>query len=229
MTEAAAHPDKAWTGSKDIAVARNAHVTNTPAEMLAALQGPYDYLEGDVRMDSRGVVMAHDLGQTSGMTLTQWLQVGQRSGRGLKLDVKEARAIAPILQQVRGIDDARLLLNVTIEDANASSIVSAAQLASLRRAHPQAWINLSVTHFPYDQQVLDRMATVADTVGGPIMFPLRAEFVTPEIVQRLRPHGRVAIWNDPHTFDPTDIAAATARFRGWGVDGMIDLRRPDGH
>ena len=61
-------------------------------------------------------------------------------------------------------------------------------------------------------------------MGGPVTFPLRAEFVTPEVVETLKPHGTVSIWNDPKTFLPEDKALAAKRFREMGVDGMIDLR-----
>ena len=58
-------------------------------------------------------------------------------------------------------------------------------------------------------------------------FPLRAEFVTPQVVARLKPHGSVSIWNDPRSYVPDDEELETRRFREMGVDGMIDLRGKD--
>ncbi len=75
------------------------------------------------------------------------------------------------------------------------------------------------------------MIAIADRVGGPVLFPLRAEFVTPEIVERLSPHGDVSIWNSPrtHRLQPSEVEAETQRFRDMGVTGVIDLRDVDGH
>ncbi|EKD83941.1 MAG: hypothetical protein ACD_39C00346G0001 [uncultured bacterium] len=69
----------------------------------------------------------------------------------------------------------------------------------------------------------DRLIEYAKAAGKPVMYAMRAEWVTPELVKKLEPYGKVSIWNSTSTFDPTDVAKEVERFRSWGVTGMIDL------
>lgn len=222
-------PELAWPPGYDIGLARNAHNTNTPDEMAEALAGNYDYLEGDVRIDRHGtVIMAHDKGDARGMSLEEWLAIGGAAGRGLKLDFKEANAIMPALAAVHrhGIPDERLNINITVygsRDAN----VTVAMLRTIRRMFPRAIINLSVSVNGYTREVLTHMARMARVVGQPAMFPLRLDLVSPTVIAALRPYGKVAIWNSPEIYSPTDIDAERARLRAMSVNGTIDLRTAD--
>src|SRR5262249_14241314 len=103
-------------------------------------------------------------------------------------------------------------------------------MQKIRRAFPKSIITLApVTgKLPYYTPAqIDELIRSARAIGGPIGFPLRAEFATPEVVARLKPYGFVAIWNEPKTFNPKSIPEAEAQFRAMGVDGYIDLRRVD--
>lgn len=223
-----ADSDVRWDRDGDIAAARNAHRTNSIPELRAALAGPSTWLEGDVRARSGRAVMAHDARRRDAeLSLRDWIAIGAASGRGLKLDVKDASVIDDALRMLRAADVPahRVLFNVAASGADRSrSRASIDQLRRIRAAYPSAIINLDPGAPPYDAACIARVVQVAKAVGGRIMFPLDAKAVTPAAVRELRRVGRVAVWNDPRTFDPGDIAATTRRLRSMGVNGMVDLR-----
>jgi hypothetical protein len=218
---AVARPDLSWPVDADISVARNAHYTNTRAELAGALGSEFDWLEGDVRLDRTGrPVMQHDRDGSSDLDLATWLRVAGTSGRGAKLDIKERAALPATIDLVQrsGIDQRRLIVNV--------GIWPAAELSSIRQAFPDAIINLG----PGSNAALTRADLIgaqvaARIVGGRVMFPIRQDFVTPCVVDTLKPFGRVAVWNSPKLTNPGPQDAP--RLREMGVDGMIDLREPD--
>lgn len=224
------NPEGRWKVGTDISHARNAHFTNTVVELRAALEGPYDWFECDVRRRGGHAFTAHSPLALTGMQVREWLDVVARSGRGMKFDIKEAGALAETLRLIQesGIDDRLVIMNVTPRSRWRRQRMSAEQLMTIRRAVPRAIVNVDPGPPPYTDAVIDRAIEDAAYVGGPVMFPLDARFVTASIVARFRRAGRVAIWNDPKQFDPGDVAAATRRLRAIGVDGMIDLRRPGG-
>lgn len=221
-------PELAWRPSRDIADARNAHSTNTYHEMSEALADDYDYLEGDVRVLPDGrPVMWHDHADPLGMSLEEWLEVGQTSGRGLKLDVKEASALEPVLQLLlrRGVDPSRLIINVTIGGMDHEANIGDADLRRIRSLFPTAIVNLSFSTNQYGPDLVRIGQHAALLVGKPVMFPLRADIVNQGVISALKPFGRIAIWNSPDIWSPGNVAAEIARLRSWGVDGTIDLRR----
>lgn len=225
-TLAATSSTRLWT----LAGARNAHATNTPAQMEQALRGGYDVLEGDLRVDHRGrLVMAHDATQIDGMLYSEWLDLVARSGRGVKLDVKDPAAVVPMLRQLArsGVPQTRMILNVPLGGPGATS-VSVGQLRLMREQFPGATINLSNQRYPYDNTALAQLRAVADYVGGRVMFPLRSDKVTSSITRQLQPHGTIAAWNQPWLGDIGTVAAERTRLRLLGVNGTIDLRtRPE--
>ncbi|HNV72710.1 MAG TPA: DUF2181 domain-containing protein, partial [Candidatus Ozemobacteraceae bacterium] len=243
---ARARPSLAWPVNGDIADARNAHRTNTFAEMRDALKGEYDWLECDVRLEGplrdhvgvplgdRRPITAHDSFQTNGLLFEDWVKIAKESGRGIKVDFKDSKALDQVLTLLKnaGVPDHRLILNIGIPDpkpgeTDLTKPVSDERLQKIRAAFPQALINLSpgggTVDGQYSEAQIAQMIRYAKAAGQPVMFPLRAEWVTREVVQKLEPHGKVAIWNSPNTFNPADPAAEIARFRSWGVTGMIDL------
>lgn len=219
---ALARPELAWRPGRDIAQARNAHATNTRAQLARALRSEHDWLEGDVRLGRHHRAhMQHLRGERVDLSLDEWLSVAGASGRGVKLDVKEREALPAVLDAVRraGIEEHRLILNVGPWPAQ--------ELLAVRRAFPRAIINLS--------PVSDRRLTAGDIVqlqlaarivGGPVMFPIRHDLVTSGVVDALRPLGRVAVWNSPMLTNPD--RHSERRLRELGVDGMVDLREPSG-
>lgn len=194
----------------------------------------------------REPLMAHTPKEINGLTLGEWLDVGKASGKGIKIDIKQSAAIDKIIEEVqaRDIPQERLIFNADVAfgpgmkkdlkfralDLFTDFTTSRKEMMQIRKAFPRASLALGHytgkqpkgTHYSEDQ--LAEVIDFAREMGGPITFPLRAEFVTPEVVQTLKPHGTVSIWNDPKTFLPEDKKIAARRFREMGVDGMIDLR-----
>lgn len=251
---AAKHPERSVRSGDDIADARNAHRTNTFEELKEALEGDFNWFECDVRREGpmrslfhvggdRRPITAHDQYQTNGMLFEDWIAVAKASGRGLKMDFKESEAIDDVLAILKKnrIPDERLILNIGISDPGEASLKSGAiplrdrpvedsRIQNIRRDFPKAIINLSpgtsstTAEGKYPSWQIEQMIRYAKASGQPVMFPLRADMVTREIVQALKPFGKVAIWNDPGSYSPKDVAAEIQIFRSWGVDGMIDIR-----
>lgn len=211
--------------------ARNAHATNTPGQMEHALRGSYDVLEGDLRVDSAGrLVMAHDPTQLNGMPFDDWLAIAGRSGRGIKVDVKEPEAIAEAVRKLRasGVPQARIILNIPIGTGGANS-ATVGEMALIKRGLPRSTVNLSNQRYPYDGSQLQQLRAASDYFDGRVMFPIRADQVTPELARSLSPYGRVAVWNEPWFGDVDSVTRERRRLRDVGATGTIDLRtRPDG-
>jgi hypothetical protein len=241
-------PNQTWSGDRPLADAKNAHRTNTPAEFQAALKGDYNYFESDIRLEGglrglpglpglghREAICAHDPNATNGLSLSEWLALGKTSGRGLKLDIKQAAAVPEIIREVKaaGVDESKLLLNGDVgeHDGTAAKLLNAVQdnnftvddYKKLRAAFPKATIAMAPHN--YDAKALDQAASWAKAVGGKITFPVELSSCTPELIKKLKPYGQISIWNDPKSDPPADIAAETQRLRDMGVDGMIDLRQ----
>jgi len=252
-----AHAHLSWPVGAPLRDAHNAHRVNTPLEMEQALRREYNFLEGDIRLEGglRGIpglgrfrepIMAHDLPRTDGMTLREWLRIGEASGRGLKLDVKQAATVSGIIREVgrHNIPQERIIFNadvvrgpggsrflIHLENLLQDRSCSLDDVKALRAAFPRATIALGTTSGKqpagtcYTDDQLLQLIEFATQIGGPVIFPLRAELVTPAVVRMLKPHGGVAIWNNPKTYKPRDIDADIQRFRQMGVDSMIDLRQ----
>ena len=215
---ARAYPEQRWNASAGWAAARNAHVTNTIDQLRDSLRGPYNYLEGDIRTVDGVPVMRHGTHDNVDMQLAEWLEIGRESGRGLKMDIKEQGAIIPsvLLAKRAGIDASHLLVNIS---AKTDPII----LMAVRQIYPTATVNISPDG-ALDQAGLDQLMKAATVVKGAVMFPLRVDLITQNIVDQLKPHGAIAIWNDPSVPGVSDIPALTKQLRAMGVDGMIDLR-----
>ena len=208
-------------GRRSASRQKNAHLTNTAEEMQDALQGDYQWVEGDVRRSPP--VMAHDWHHNDGLTLDQWLEIGDASGRNLKLDIKEHQSVDGIIEAVQasGIDPSRLMFNAdTLRGPGGRSPnVTQEDLQKLREAFPEARIGAQ-----YTEAQLEEMIAQAEVVGGPIVFPLREDLVRPDTVSQLQAYGDVTIWNDPKRVALTDVEARTNELLAWGVRGFIDLR-----
>lgn len=213
-------PDLAWHYGTDISVARNAHATNSREELAVALAGEYDWLEADVRVGPNGVpVLQHRVKDEVGLPLAQWLDYTVPTGRGLKLDVKEPAALPAVIEAVRraGVSQHRLIMNVYPGPTE--------QLLAVRRAFPRAIINVSpVSDTDLTAQDIVELQVTAQLLGGAIMFPIRHDLLTRDVVRALRPFGRIAVWNTPELTDPAPWTPLDLRLMG--VDGMIDLRDP---
>lgn len=245
-------PRQRWHAGQPLTEVRNAHTTNQPDEMEAALGGDYNCLEADVRLAGdvrplpgyrhRPVIAAHWDWDVGGLLLTEWLKVGKASGRMLKLDFKSGAAIPPALDALKaaGIPGEQLILNGGVELRPWSSALGIAMsvhnmafasktsldmLKLMRKTYPTAIVAISPSHKPTTDRHYARIRDYAQAVGGPVMFPLAASMVDEEVVRRLKPYGSIAVYNSEGSFKMTDPETDTARFRAMGVDGVIDLSR----
>lgn len=243
-----------WIPGTPLSQTRNAHYTNTVAEMERALTGNYNWLEGDLGREwgmrklpvlgrFQEPIMAHDPYDVNGLTLDEWLAVGVASGKGLKLDFKSSSGLSEILDKVEAcnVPDESLMFNSDVIAGPGSPRIKGPlvrlfqdrgfnleQLTEIRSRFPNAVLSLGCLTGKqpegtrYTEKELSKLKDLAVKVGGPINFPLRAEFVDESVVDALKPYGTVSIWNDPSTFKPRPDEAL--RFRAMGVDGVIDLR-----
>lgn len=234
---------KGWPLDGDIANVVNAHYTNTYSELKKALEGDCNWFECDVRPEgplrqyvpfTNGEprpVTAHDSFQTNGMLFEDWVRIVAKSGRGIKVDLKDNSSLEAVLAILKkyNIDERRLILNINISQPGSGPKAEAdARIKKIRAAFPGCRIKLSpggncCEDGKYTMAAADRLIKYAKAAGQPIMYAMRAECVTPAIVKKLEPHGKVSIWNSTSTFDPTNVAKEVERFRSWGVTGMIDL------
>lgn len=231
LDEAAANADNS-NADLPMNEQNNAHHTNTAEEMQEALEGDYQWLEGDIRRDPP--IMAHDYQSNDGMSLEEWLAIGKESGRGMKLDIKEGESVDSVIAAVQasGIPEDKLIFNADVMagPGGEGRNVAPEDLFKIRAAFPNAIIAIGTVTgetdagTTYTEAQVSDMIALAEAVGGPVMFPLRAELVTPQIVERLEAHGTVAIWSSPSTYPVDDVAAEEERFREMGVTGIIDLR-----
>lgn len=254
LAEAAADQADRWVPGTPLSETRNAHYTNTPAELEQGLRSDANWLEGDIGREwglrklpligrFQQPIMAHDPYDVNGLSLDEWLAIGVASGKGLKLDFKSSSGLAEILDKVEscGLPDESLMFNSDVIAGPGSPRIKGplvrffqdrgfdlAQLQEIRARFPDAVLSLGCLTGKqppgtrYGPRELEKLKDFAIQVGGPINFPLRAEFVDASVVDALKPYGTVSIWNDPDSFKPTP--EDVLRFRAMGVDGVIDLR-----
>ncbi|MCW2922119.1 MAG: hypothetical protein JWL76_1993 [Thermoleophilia bacterium] len=204
---------------------RNAHYANTRSQLAFALSGPYNTVEGDLRMRDGIPVMQHDDISSRDLTFEQWAILVHRAGKHLRMDFKEATALAPVEAILRrlGIPDDVLTFNVSAALPWSEGHVPVDDVVALRAQHPGSWItiNLAVPDGP----VYRYAACVARRLGPERLgTTVLAGFVNEPEIRRLRAAFEfVNAWNVPALKD-FDIAAESARLRAIGVNGMLDLR-----
>jgi hypothetical protein len=202
---------------------RNAHRTNTAAEMLAGLSGNFAQLEGDVRVElnpPHHLELRHDVGHEPGdnLTLRQWLAIGKASGRLLKLDVKEPAAMAAIVDEVKrsGVRSDRLVFN--LGDGAMEQWGQA-----LREGFPDATLAFNPDTRRADWA--EHMVQLAQRFGGKATFVVRLDLATPSTVKRLEAVAPVSVWNMPEVAGVTDPEATRLALQRLGCTGVVDIRR----
>ncbi len=237
---------------------RCAHLTNTAEELSAAIRDPsVDRLEGDIwkegAVDLPGLrgepAMGHHLQDGDGLRFRDWLEIAGASGKALKLDLKQTSVVSDVARAVEaaGIPDERLTFNAGVVTDNGSGPIrwardaydrvlgqnfSAKDLKPLRERFPDAQLSIDIHvrsgEREYSEAQLEELVRTAREVGGPIVFVLRADLATPQVIDRLRGGGKVAIWNDPEkqplVRTQAEADALSEHFRQLGVNGPIDLR-----
>lgn len=204
---------------------RNAHYANTRSQLAFALSGPYNTVEGDLRLRDGIPVMQHDDISRRDLTFEQWALLVHRAGKHLRIDIKEATALRPVEEILRrhGIPDDVVTFNVSAALPWSEGHVPSDDVVALRAAHPGSWItiNLAVPEGP----VYRYAAFIARRIGRERLgTTVLAGFVGADQVQHLRGAFEfVNAWNVPG-LRRLDLAAESARLRAIGVNGMLDLR-----
>ena len=223
-----------WSKGRPLSEAVNFHKTNTKGDFQAALKSDANWFEGDVRTElnpPHALEMRHDQGAEAGdnLTLVEWLAAGKKTGRGLKLDVKEGARLAEILDaaQAAQIPSERLMFNLGDGDM-------ARWAGEIRRRFPDAILAINPTtslngqanEGPLQDWQVARMIELARVGGAPVAFVVRHDLLTDRAIQQLKPYGDVSIWNSRGQggLDAQAIPALTADFRRRGVTGVIDLQ-----
>jgi hypothetical protein len=213
------HSDTEWWAGRPLSEARNAHRTNTKEQFDDALHSNANWFEGDVRkeINSDRMEMRHDTTHESGdnMTLHEWLTAGVKTGRGLKLDVKEPDHVPEILDELEkvGVPQDRLMLNLGYGAFEQWG-------SQIRERFPNALLALNP---PTDGKIgkaeAEKLVAQAQRLGGPVTFEARYDQLTDEAIAILKPHGTISVWGS----GVDNVSGTTEQLRHRGVDGMIDL------
>ncbi|XP_066232473.1 protein FAM151A [Saccopteryx leptura] len=178
------------------------HAANSQEEMKAALNSNIMVLEADVTVEGlntaneTGVpIMAHPPAIYSDNTLQQWLEaVLASSQKGIKLDFKSLKAVAPSLDLLRRMtEDGKVRRPVWINadilrgpNVPISIEVNATQfLALVQEKYPEAtlspgWTTLYVPLFPnstYTRAMVEKMQGLVGALPQRVTFPVRAVMV----------------------------------------------------
>lgn len=240
-TIAANNQQMGWNRNDGIDKVVNAHYTNTYSELKQALKSKCNWFECDVRLEGplRSLipifggeprpVTAHDPFQTNGLLFDDWVSIVARSGRGIKVDLKTDNALDGTLATLKKhqIDDKKLIMNINVAGEGPKADEDE-RIMKIRRDFPGCYIKLSPgsgssKNGKYSEEAVERLIEYSKACGKPVLYALRAEWVTPEIVKKLEPYGKVSIWNTTWSFNPKNVKAEIEKFRNWGVSGIIDL------
>ena len=224
---AGAPADQRFTPGDHPSTIRNAHYSNTRAQLAHALAGPYNSVEGDVRVRDGVAVMKHDAGAAYDLTFEQWALLASRAGKHLRIDIKEPAALAQVAATLErlGIPPGSVTFNVGL-DTPWSKGTSVDSIRALRARFPDAWITLNLP-MPFGPGYLLAVRAAKAIGGDHLGVAVMGGLAHRGDIQFLR--GAFAVvnaWNLPLLGDP-DVAGMTAKLRAIGVNGMIDLRRKD--
>lgn len=223
-------PETEWSNHRPLSQSSNAHRTNTKEEMREALQSDHNYFEGDIRPElnpPHALEMRHDTGQEDGDNLTfrEWLSVGKESGRGLKMEFKDAAHanVDSVIKDIQsaGVPGDKLMFNIGPGTAKAWG-------PKIRKAFPDAIIAVGS---PFGDRTVgaEEAKQMTDAVRslppGPTTFILNHRHFDPSAIPVLKKAGTISMWNDPnHEPGGFDPGARVKELRKLGIDGMIDLR-----
>jgi hypothetical protein len=206
---------------------RNAHYTNTRAQLAYALAGPYNSVEGDVRVRGGVPVMQHDSGAAHDLTFEQWALLASRAGKHLRIDLKEPAALPQVAATLErlGVPAGSVTFNVGLTTPWSKGL-RVEEVRALRERFPQAWITLNLP-MPLGPGYLLAVRAARAIGGERLGVAVMAGLVHRGDIALLRSaFAAVNAWNLPLLGDP-DVAKMTAKLRAIGVNGMVDLRRRD--
>lgn len=224
---AAVPPAHRFTAGGHPSTLRNAHYANTRSQLAFALAGPYNSVEGDVRMRDGRPVMQHDAVAEHDLTFEQWAILATAGGKHLRIDVKEPAALPGIEAALRriGVAAGSVTFNVGLR-MPWSDGMTVDQLRALRDRFEGAWVTLNLP-LPLGPGYL-LAARAARAIGGPRLgvAVLAGTIHAGDVALLRRSFEVVNAWNLPQLGWP-DAARTATYLRSIGVNGMLDLRRRD--
>ena len=210
------------------ALLHNAHYGNTRAQLGYALTHAYNSVEGDVRLDAGVPVMRHDRTAPWDLTFEQWAGFVARSGKHLRVDLKDAEALGPVtaILQRLGVPSGLVTFNVAALAPWSAANQSIDAIRELRANFPDSWVTLNLP-LPFGAGYGLAIRAARMIGGHHLGVAVMEGLVSERDIRRLRSAFEVVnAWNLPLFGDP-DIATAITHLRLMGVNGMIDLRRKD--
>jgi hypothetical protein len=222
----AAPAGQRWVPGSEQALLRNAHYSNTRAQLAYALAGPYNSVEGDVRMRDGIPVMQHDGSGSHDLTFEQWAILAARAGKHLRIDVKESAALEPIARILEriGVPSGSITFNVAAGAPWSGANQKVPTIRALRERFPASWITLNLP-LPLGPGYLLAVRIARELGPERLGVAIMGGLVHERDIRLLRTaFAAVNAWNEPRLKE-LDIEAETRRLRAMGVNGMIDLRR----
>jgi hypothetical protein len=217
-----------WTPGGAPALVHNAHYSNTRSQLAFSLAGPYNSVEGDIRMRDGVPVMQHDSHGAYDLTFEQWAILAARAGKHLRCDVKEAAALEPVARILErlGVPAGSITFNVAAGTPWSSANQSVSTIKALQARFPGCWVTLNLP-LPFGPGYLLAMRIAKEIGKDHLGVAIMGGLIHARDVSLLRRTFEVVnAWNEPKIKE-LDIVAETARLRSIGVNGMIDLRRRD--
>jgi len=172
------------------------HRVNDLKRLNFFLESSADVAEADVIFDEKNgrAEMGHSKLEMTGLSLQQWLSVvSPHSRKRIKIDVKDGRAIPELIGLLKryNIASSRVIINAdVIQGQNGFPIqVHLDQLFWVRQSFPKIIISIAISTTDktprFSESEINQLERIADLMGGPIQFAIRAKFVTAELIRRL--------------------------------------------
>src|SRR4051794_40906025 len=144
----------------------NAHYGNTRTQLAYALAGPYNSVEGDVRLRDGVPVMQHDHDAPHDLTFEQWATLMATAGKHMRIDMKERTTLAPIIDILERlhVPQGSITFNVGAGLPGTPANQTVETINRLRARFPGSWysINLPVPFGP----VYELAAHIGRSLGG---------------------------------------------------------------
>ena len=190
-----------------------AHRVNTEGLLQkVAVDNHIHFVEGDVWLQDNQVVMSHNRPWEGRRYLLfqEWLHILGKKGKGIKIDLKDTRALTPLLRVMREefspfyfplIFNADVFLGPKGKTSPPPPTLSPEKfIRPIRSFSSSAILSLGFTTVPFSSPYSSLMIGKAlsfAVLSPPATIALRVELVTEEIVQRIVSRGvSLTLWSD---------------------------------
>ncbi len=205
-------------GAKNVGGVTWSHAVNSKEKLERVMTDPSIMaIEADIRESSDGtIICAHPPETTSDLSFDAFLAAVRPHQVALKLDIKDAGAVAPVLAAVsRAALDQLVILNADVLQGNGAKIPpfrAEEFIVQCVAAVPDAllslgWTTVADPEFGYTKHNVDAMFALTEKLGQ-VTFPVRASLLPSswDELQRLllRPGRTFTVWNN----EPVDADLA---------------------